>query len=354
VGKGKNRGMRALRIDIKGGWYHILNRGIERREIFRSAEDYSHFLGLVGELPERYHGNIHGYVLMPNHYHILMETPEGNCSEAMHWLNVSYSVWFNRRHGRVGPLFQGRFKSVVVENSGWALGVLDYIHLNPARVMGLGSDKRNRKQEQAGRLASPRPEEVAARLQVLRRYEASSYGAYAGYRCPAQWLIIQDLLRRINREKMAEAQKRYRRRVEGMIRQGVYEGKYAEWRGRLIIGTQRFMEQTGALLKGEYREQPQRKQLEHRRQFEEMAGVVAETKGERWERFCNRHGDWGRDMALLLARRCSGMSLKELGAKVGGLDYGAVSEAIRRMERRINTDHKLKEHYVRCRELLKI
>ena len=346
---------RALRINIRGGWYHILNRGIERREIFRSVEDYGHFLGLVGELPERYHGYIHGYVLMPNHYHLLMEMPEGNCSEAMHWLNVSYSVWFNRRYGRVGPLFQGRFKSVVVENRGWALGVLDYIHLNPVRVMGLGLDKGKRKQEQAGRLAPPQPEEVTARLQVLRSYEMSSYNAYAGYRCPAKWLRMQDLLRRMDGRSKGEAQKHYRKRVEGMIRQGVYEGKYAEWRGRLIIGTQRFMERTGALLKGEYREQPQRKQLERCRQFEEIAGVVAKAKGERWEQFCNRHGDWGRDMALLLARRSSGLSLKELGSKAGGLDYGAVSEAVRRMERRVKSERKLKEFYARIQgELLKI
>ena len=95
---------RALRINIAGGWYHILNRGIERREIFRVAEDYRHFLELVGELSERYQAIIHGYVLIPNHYHLLIETPAGNCSDAMHWLNVSYSVWYNRRCGRVGPL----------------------------------------------------------------------------------------------------------------------------------------------------------------------------------------------------------------------------------------------------------
>lgn len=346
---------RALRIDIKGGWYHILNRGIERREIFQSPEAYSHFLGLVGELPERYHVCIHGYVLMPNHYHLLMETPEGNCSAAMHWLNVSYSVWFNRRHGRVGPLFQGRFKSVVVENGGWAMGALDYIHLNPVRVTGLGLDKVGRKQEQAGRLAPSRPEEVAARLQVLQSYETSSYCAYAGYRRPAKWLTIRQLLRRMDRNDMEKAKKRYRRRVEGMIRQGVYEGKYAEWRGRLIIGTQRFIERTGSILKGEYREQPQRKQFKRYLRFEEVVSVVAKAKGEGWEQFNNRHGDWGRDMVLLLARSGSGLRLKELGSKAGGMDYGAVSEAIRRMERRIKSERKFKELYIRFRnELLKI
>src|SRR5450759_1659456 len=108
---------RALRINIAGGWYHILNRGIERRKIFTTAEDYRHFLELVGQLPERYRATMHGYVLLPNHYHLLMETPEGNTSAAMHWLNVSYSVWFNRRYGRIGPLFQGRFKSCLLYTS---------------------------------------------------------------------------------------------------------------------------------------------------------------------------------------------------------------------------------------------
>ena len=83
---------RALRIDIAGGWYHILNRGIERRAIFSGPEDYRHFLELLCELPERYQVKIHGYVLIANHYHLLIETPEANCSDAMQWLNVSYSV----------------------------------------------------------------------------------------------------------------------------------------------------------------------------------------------------------------------------------------------------------------------
>jgi putative transposase len=346
---------RALRINIAGGWYHILNRGIERRKIFTTAEDYRHFLELVGQLPERYRVTMHGYVLLPNHYHLLMETPEGNTSAAMHWLNVSYSVWFNRRYGRVGPLFQGRFKSVLVENGAWALGVLDYIHLNPVRVAGLGLDKENRKREQAGRLKEPRPEEVAAWLQVLRGYEWSSYGVYAGYRRSAQWLTIHKLLKRMDRDDPKRAQTCYRRRVEGMLRQGVNEGIYAEWRGRLIIGARGFVERTGAMLKGHYREQPQRKQLERRWRFEDVAGVVAKAKGEAWERFCNRHGDWGRDMVLVLARRHSGLKLKELGTQAGGLDYSAVSEAIRRMERRIKAERQWKKLYVRFQnELLNI
>ena len=95
-------------------------RGNERRAIWRDESDRTHFLELLGELTERFGLRVHAYVLMDNHFHLLPETPEANLSRAMQWLNVSYSVWFNRRHDRVGHLFQGRSKAVVVEDQvGW-------------------------------------------------------------------------------------------------------------------------------------------------------------------------------------------------------------------------------------------
>ena len=97
---------RSLRINIAGGWYHITNRGTERRAIFGDERDYRHFLELSGEMRERYTVQIHAYVLMPNHYHLLIRTPEANASRAIQWLNVSYGVWYNRRHNRVGGSVQ--------------------------------------------------------------------------------------------------------------------------------------------------------------------------------------------------------------------------------------------------------
>jgi REP element-mobilizing transposase RayT len=107
---------RALRIERPGGRYHVTARGNERKAIYRSDTDRAHFLELLGEATEAFGIRVHAYVLMDNHYHLLVETPEANLSQAMQWLNVSYSVWFNRRHDRAGHLFQGRFKSVVVED----------------------------------------------------------------------------------------------------------------------------------------------------------------------------------------------------------------------------------------------
>ncbi len=140
---------RPLRIDIADGWYHITNRGIDRQPIFADDRDCTHFLELLGEMHERYAVRIHAYVLMGNHYHLLIQTPEANASQAMQWLNVSYSLWYNCRHHRVGPLFQGRFKSVLIEGA-WVLETLFYLHLNPVRVRKMGLDKEGRRVEGRG------------------------------------------------------------------------------------------------------------------------------------------------------------------------------------------------------------
>src|SRR5437879_7840553 len=113
---------RPLRIERSGTWYHITARGNERRDIFRDDRDRQHWCGLVGEGSVRFGIVVHVYVLMSNHYHLLMETPRANLSQTMQWLNVSYSVWFNRRHGRVGRLLKGRFKEVLVEAEVWGRG----------------------------------------------------------------------------------------------------------------------------------------------------------------------------------------------------------------------------------------
>lgn len=129
---------RPVRVDVADGWYHTMARGTERRTIFRDERDCRHFLDLLGKMSERYGVKVHGYALMGNHYHLLIQTPARNCSQAMQWLNVSYSAWFNRRGGRVGHVFQGRFGSSLIQGRGdWVLVCSTYLHLNPVRVTGL-------------------------------------------------------------------------------------------------------------------------------------------------------------------------------------------------------------------------
>ena len=94
---------RATRVDFPGAWYHVLNRGTERRVIFRSTRCYEKFIELLSSLPERFGVRLHGYALMGNHYHLQLESREANLSKAVHWLNVSYSVWFNRKYSLPFP-----------------------------------------------------------------------------------------------------------------------------------------------------------------------------------------------------------------------------------------------------------
>jgi REP element-mobilizing transposase RayT len=135
---------RPLRINIPDGWYHVMGRGIERRDIFQEVRDYGRFLELLEDVSERYGVKIHAYALMPNHYHLLIQTPHANLSQAVWWLNVSYSVWFNVKRGRVGHVFQGRFKSVPVEGGEWVFALCDYIHLNPINVRSLGLGRKTK------------------------------------------------------------------------------------------------------------------------------------------------------------------------------------------------------------------
>ena len=113
---------RPTRIHAVGAWYHVTARGNERRAIFRGDQDRLHFLELLDEAVGRFGLCVHAYVLLDNHYHLLVETPLANLSVAMQWLGVSYTVWFNSHHRRAGHLFQGRFKAVVMEEGAAAAG----------------------------------------------------------------------------------------------------------------------------------------------------------------------------------------------------------------------------------------
>jgi len=123
-----------LRIEYPGAFYHIVQRGNEKREIFTSDSDRERFLSYLEALTIRYHVKIHTYCLMNNHYHLLIETPEANLIKAMHTLNISYTSYFNKRKERSGHLFQGRYKSILVQADEYLHHLSRYIHLNPVRA----------------------------------------------------------------------------------------------------------------------------------------------------------------------------------------------------------------------------
>ena len=123
-----------IHINWPGALYHVTDRGNERRAIFRDDQDRRRFLDYLGEAVKKYCLQIHAFCLMPNHYHIEIETSQGNISHAMQWLKTTYTVNFNKRHRRVGHLFQGRFKAILVEKENHLLELTLYIHLNPVRA----------------------------------------------------------------------------------------------------------------------------------------------------------------------------------------------------------------------------
>lgn len=125
---------RPLRIEIAGGLYHVTSRGDRREEIYLTDADREAWLDIFGDVCRRYRWICHAYCLMNNHYHIVVETADGNLSKGMRHLNGVYTQWFNRTHERIGHVFQGRYKSILIEKDSYLLELSRYVVLNPVRA----------------------------------------------------------------------------------------------------------------------------------------------------------------------------------------------------------------------------
>ena len=125
---------RPLRIEYAGAIYHITSRGNEKKAVFKDATDREIFLDILAQVIERYNWICHAYCLMDNHYHLISETPDGNLSVGMRQLNGVYTQAFNKRHKRVGHLFQGRYKAILIQRENYLLEVCRYLVLNPVRA----------------------------------------------------------------------------------------------------------------------------------------------------------------------------------------------------------------------------
>ncbi len=119
---------RAWRIEYEGAYYHLLSCGNEGRDIFSKDKDRDVFLVTVGEMSERFEMDVHAYVVMDNHYHLLVCTRQANLKKAMHWFGTTYTQRYNRQHDRSGHLFQGRYKSIIIQNDAYLLQLSYYIH----------------------------------------------------------------------------------------------------------------------------------------------------------------------------------------------------------------------------------
>ena len=125
---------RPLRIEFNGAVYHVTSRGNTRQAIFLTEEDFADFLRVLCSVVKRYRFLLHAYCLVNNHYHLMIETPEGNLSKGMRQLNGLYTQRFNQRHQRVGHLFQGRYKAILVDKDNYLLTLCRYVVLNPVRA----------------------------------------------------------------------------------------------------------------------------------------------------------------------------------------------------------------------------
>ena len=341
---------RPPRILHPGAWYHVTARGIERRPIFKDTRDRAHFRDLLAELVERYAVRLHAFVMMDNHYHLLLELTRPNLSRAIQWLNVSHSVWFNRRHRRSGYLFQGRFKSIVVDPRDWALRLTSYIHLNPVRVARLGLGKTDRQRARTGAATLPDPSQLRRRINLLRSFRWSSYRAYTGLDKPPAWLDCQTVLQQAG-GPASQRHKNYRRYVENQVRTGLFSTPWEELQDRIILGAEKFAREIKKRLTandsaGKHRWASDTVPLE------QVIKAVETARKAPWKTFAEKHGDYGRDCVLYLARRATGLTVAELAATFGLKRGENVSMAVKRYQTRIHNDPAERKTAAKAAEML--
>jgi REP element-mobilizing transposase RayT len=305
---------RPLRIEYGGAFYHVTSRGNERRKIFYADSDYKKFKVYLREAQEKYGYLLHSYVLMANHYHLLIETPEANMSQVMHFINGSYTTYINRKRGRVGHLFQGRYKAILIERDQYLLELSRYIHMNPVRA-GLAK----------------RPEE----------YPYSSYGVLIGR--SKENFVYGDLIWRMISGERGNGKKRYRTFVEDGIGRR-QDSPLKDVYGGAILGGDRFIKEILGRLRDEIFHKGE---VSHRRRLRTLYGPTNLI-----QRICGyfkitpdelrrKKGDY-RKMAIYLVKRFTGMTNREIGGLFGGLTYSAVAKAYERYSLKLAKDKSLK------------
>ena len=283
---------RPLRIEYPGAVYHVTSRGNARRKIYLDDDDRAFFLTTLSGVVKHYGWLCHAYCLMDNHYHLLLETPKPNLSRGMRQLNGLYTQGFNRRHKKVGHLFQGRYKAILVERDSYLLELARYLVLNPVR---------------AKIVTSP------------QRYRWSSYRATLGTAPVPVALTIRWVLDQFGGSK-ATARKRYGEFVEAGIGQS---SPWKELKGQALLGSEKFVKRLIPQLQEQAssREIPKRQRLLHRPSLDKLLAGV-KTKA-------------ARNKALVRAYRDYDYTLAEIGRETA-LHYASVSRIIKKVEDEIS------------------
>ena len=278
---------RPLRIEYAEAVYHVTSRGNARRSIFKNDKDREMLLNILEEVNDRYHWLCHAYCLMNNHYHLAIETPDGNLSKGMRQLNGVYTMRFNRRHGSVGHVFQGRYKAILVQKESHLLEVCRYVVLNPVR---------------------------AKVVKIPERWRWSSYRATGGIERAHPCLTTEWVLGQFG-SKRRTAEKRYRAFVmDGIGGRRIWD----DVKGQSILGDGDFVSRLVDYARGyeEVKEIPKIQRYLNRPSLNE---IFRSARGERRRR----------DRGIAEAVRRWGYSEREV-ADTLRLHYSTVSKLIRR------------------------
>ncbi|HOP41403.1 MAG TPA: transposase [Geobacteraceae bacterium] len=299
---------RPLRIIFPGAFYHVTSRGNEKKDIYKSRRDREKFLEYLASAAERYGAVIHAYCLMSNHFHLFIQTPEGNLSQIMRHIIGAYTTYFNIKRKRAGHLFQGRYKAVLVEADEYAAELTRYIHLNPVKA-GITSK--------------------------ADEYQWSSYRAFIGAASTPEWLKSGFILGSFGKQETV-SRKNYRDFVEQLDIEA-YENPLKSAVGGSVLGSSEFVEEiteTHLNKREADKDIPALRHFSNRLPLEKIIGLAKEVMKD--------NDKLGRQVSMYLCHRYSGAPLKEIAAK---FDVGvtAIGEASKRIQKKIEEDKALQE-----------
>lgn len=323
---------RPLRIQYPGAIYHVTCRGNGSRRIFLKNDDRYRFIELLVEALQDYQVRLYGYVLMSNHFHMIVQTVRANLSEFMRRFNICYTGWFNRHHSTCGHLYQGRYKAILVDASNYLLELSRYVHLNPVRV-----EKLNRKTSQE-------------RWSYICTYQWSSLPGYMDENKRVMFVDYNMLL------EMVGSRDAYKRFVIDGLSEGI-DNIYADVQHQMILGDNDFV----TYVKGKYaKEGSTREQPMYRGMITEVVEPkividgVSEVFGIDQQRVTERLGDGVvRGVAAELLYRYSGIQQWAIGELLGGIDYSSVSVLRRRLKTKMVNDEVVRDMYKKAEQYIK-
>ncbi len=319
---------RPWRIEFEGAYYHILSRGNERRDIFSDKEDRISFLDTLGKMSDRFEVEVYAYVLMDNHYHLLLKTNKPNISKSMQWFGTTYTRQYNIKHKRNGHLFQGRFKSFLIENDEYLMHLSCYIHRNPLR---------------------------AGIVSRLVDYPWSSYPIYAYGKKSAEWLYtkpIQSLLD-TNDKHLA-----YRKMVQNYSREETRI--WEDFRHGLFLGSQKFIDGIKAKYLSENPdvEIPQKRRVLRDTNPENILMKAAKVLKCDTDIFLqssriSESDKLNRDLLIYFLWSTGWYSNHEIG-NLFGLGYSSISRRVTIMKSKISKDDKLNKRITKLKSQIKV